>query len=395
MKNMNLIKSNKNTNINGEKIIKICSNTAYVNADAPVHILAQELTESKVPALGVLSNTGKLIGIIISRTLFELLAKPYGRDLLFRKTASEVMIKPRTFIYDEYISDVHEHLKEDFFFDEIQHYALVYSKKNFKGIFSSKDLLLHIAAVQHQETLITEKIQKKIIPPFLSYETNSFSLVSASVMSQRIGGDYYHVKRIDKNRVFFCLCDISGKGMSAAILTAVLAGFMETITFINDLLSIVQNLNNLIMESCSLEKYATGVFCILNEDDNTLEYCDMGHGLFYEVKNKRIRQIQENSDNVPAGVMQLDRIISKKITMDRDSIYVILSDGIIEQRNENSEVFSLDTIAAAVEKNASDLKRMKIDFLESFFLFKKNTIQHDDASMLFFCIKKSPLEEPR
>lgn len=149
------------------------------------------------------------------------------------------------------------------------------------------------------------------------------------------------------------------------------------------------------MESCSLEKYATGVFCILNEDDNTLEYCDMGHGLFYEVKNKRIRQIQENSDNVPAGVMQLDRIISKKITMDRDSIYVILSDGITEQRNENSEVFSLDTIAAAVEKNASDLKRMKIDFLESFFLFKKNTIQHDDASMLFFCIKKSPLEEPR
>jgi phosphoserine phosphatase RsbU/P len=387
---MNLIKTLKTTNINGEKIVKICSNTSCVNEEAPVHTLAQELTNNKVPALGVLSSTGKLTGIIVSRTLFELLAKPYGRDLLFRKTASEVMIKPRTFIYDEYISDVHEHLKEDFFLDEIQHYALIDSKKNFKGIFSSKDLLLHIAAVQHQETLITEKIQKIIIPPFLSYEADSFSLVSSSVMSQRIGGDYYHVKKIDKNRIFFCLCDISGKGMSAAILTAVLAGFMETITYINNLHSIVQNLNNLIMKSCSLEKYATGVFCIINETDNTLEYCDMGHGLFYEVRNNSIRQIQENSDNVPAGVMKLDSIISKKIAMDTNSVYIILSDGITEQQNENSAVFPLETIPNIIERNTADLKKIKIDFFESFFLFKKRTIQHDDASVLFFCTKKAP-----
>lgn len=108
-----------------------------------------------------MDEKGKIRGIIVSRTLFQLLAKPFGRDLLYRKTAEEVMIKPRTFLYNEYINEIHEHVKEDFLLDEIQHYVLIDEKKNFKGIFSSKDLLLHIASVQHQETIRTEEIQKK------------------------------------------------------------------------------------------------------------------------------------------------------------------------------------------------------------------------------------------
>ncbi len=164
---MSLIKNIEKINIHGEKIIKICNNTAYVEMNAPIHALAQELTENKIPSIAVLNELSVLSGIIISRTLFELLAKPYGRDLLFRKTASEVMIKPRTFLYNEYISDVHEHLKDDFLLDEIQYYALIDQKKRFRGMFSSKDLLLHIAAVQHQETIATETLQKKMIPPLL------------------------------------------------------------------------------------------------------------------------------------------------------------------------------------------------------------------------------------
>lgn len=88
--------------------------------------------------------------------------------------------------------------------------------------------------------------------------------------------------------------------------------------------------------------------------------------------------------------MKLDSIISKKIAMDTNSVYIILSDGITEQQNENSAVFPLETIPNIIAKNTDDLKKMKIDFFESFFLFKKNTIQHDDASVLFFCTKKAP-----
>lgn len=386
---MNLIKTLEKAVENGEKIIKICNNTSFITMTAPVHTLAQELTESKIPALGVLSDTGKLSGIIISRTLFELLSKPYGRDLLFRKTAAEVMIKPRAFLFNEHISDVHEHLKEDFFLEEIQHYALIDTKRKFKGIFSSKDLLLHIAELQHQETLTTEEIQKKIIPPFLMYETDKFQLAAASVMSQRIGGDYYFAAKIDSCRTFFCLCDISGKGMSAALITAVIAGFMKTIHYNKDLCSIVQQLNSALVEACSLEKYATGIFCMFDSSSNTVEYCDMGHGLFFKVQDKIISQIQTSSDNIPAGVMNLECIITKKITLSENSVYIILSDGITEQKDENAHFFPIETIPPIINRYPGDLKKIKIDLLEFFFSFKKNTVQHDDASLLLFSQKKA------
>ncbi len=214
-------------------------------------------------------------------------------------------------------------------------------------------------------------------------------------MSQRIGGDYYFVKKIDNHRTFYCLCDVSGKGMSAAIITAVIAGFMETLIFTDPLDSIVVKLNDLILKTCSLEKYATGIFCIFDDTDNTLEYCDMGHALLFEVSGSSIRQIQENSDNIPIGVMKLDSIITKKITVQESSTFIILSDGITEQQNEHSLLFSIDILPELISCNKDDLKKIKISLFEAFFLFKKNTVQHDDASILLFSLKKSPIEEPR
>ncbi len=387
---MQMINILEQMNTRGERILKICTNTAYVQLKTPVHTLAQQLTENAIPSAAVLNESGKVSGIIVSRTLFQLLAKPFGRDLLFRKTAQEVMIKPRTFLYNEYINEIHERIKEDFLLDEIQHYVLVDTKKNFKGIFSSKDLLLHIASVQHQETMITEGIQKKMIPPFLSYETNTLQIVAASIMSQRIGGDYYFIKEIDEQQTFFCLCDISGKGLSAALITAVLAGFMESLTHIPNLSFLVQKLNAVILKSCSLEKYATGIFCIYNKKDESIEYCDMGHGLLYEITDTEILQLPESSGNIPIGVMNLDTITTQKVHIKHNTAYMIVSDGITEQRDENSALFPLNRIVSIMEKNQGNLKKVKIDFFENYFSFKKKTIQHDDASILIASIKKAP-----
>lgn len=135
---MQMINILEKMSIRGEKILKICTNTAYVPLKAPVHTLAQQLTENAIPSAAVLDEKGKIRGIIVSRTLFQLLAKPFGRDLLYRKTAEEVMIKTRTFLYNEYINEIHEHVKEDFLLDEIQHYVLIDEKKNSKEYFLLK-----------------------------------------------------------------------------------------------------------------------------------------------------------------------------------------------------------------------------------------------------------------
>lgn len=204
---------------------------------------------------------------------------------------------------------------------------------------------------------MTEEIQKKMISPFLLYETNFIQIAAASIMSQRIGGDYYFIKDLDEQRTFFCLCDISGKGLGAALITTVLAGFMESVTYISSLSLLIQKMNTVILKLCSLEKYATGIFCIYNKADETIEYCDMGHGLFYEITDKEIIQIPESSGNIPIGVMNLDEIITKKIQIKQSSSYMIVSDGITEQRDENSTLFPIKEIVSIMNKNKGNIKK--------------------------------------
>jgi len=69
------------------------------------------------------------------------------------------------------------------------------------------------------------------------------------------------------------------------------------------------------------------------------------------------------------------------------TIFLLLSDGIIEQENRKKESFPIEKIGQCIGRsveNGEDLVRAKIRILESFYSFKKDVPQHDDISLLLF-----------
>lgn len=371
----------------GERIIKIASSFIHVGSDIPVHAILEEMKEPYQNAIAVVDSDLKVQGIIVPQDLVEMLGKPFGRDLLQRQQAKDIMRRATVFNFDAHIQEIRERIRGDLEKETNSHYVLVDDGAGFCGIFSAQDILRH-AMNDHQRELNTAiTIQGRLVHPYFAVRNEYISITCSSVMAQGVGGDYYYVKEYAPGAWFFCLCDISGKGIAAAIITAVLSGFMYNADFTRPLEEMVSRLNRIILETFKLEKYLTGFFAVFSETTGILEYCDMGHSFFYVVEGETVQQISEAADNFPVGLIEEPAITMRTLRIAPGTVLLLLSDGLTEQENRNKEVYPIREMGRCIGQAIAadeDLVRAKVRILESFFAFKKEVPQHDDISLLLF-----------
>ncbi len=371
----------------GERIVKIASSFQYVETGTPVHAILDEIKEPFHNAIAVVDARCVVQGIIIPQDLVETLGKPFGRDLLQRQRAEDIMHKAIIFKYDEYIQKINELISGDLEKESNTHYILADDNTLFCGHFSAQDMLLHAMNEHRRELNTAIIIQGRLVHPYFAVRSGHISITCSSVMAQGVGGDYYYVKEYKSGNWFFCLCDISGKGISAAIITAVLSGFMYNANFTVPLEELVARLNRIILDTFKLEKYLTGFFARFVEGSGELEYCDMGHSFFYAIEGESVQQIADAADNFPVGLIESPEITTRTLRIAPGTILMLLSDGITEQENRKKELFPLEKIGQCINRaieNGEDLVRAKIRILESFFSFKNDVPQHDDISLLLF-----------
>lgn len=371
----------------GDRIIALASSFIYTDENAPVHALLAEMKEPYQNAIAVVSPDGNVRGIIVPQDLVELLGKPFGRDLLQRQKAEDIMRPATTFRYDEYILEIMERFRGDLERERVTHYVLVDDSGFFCGHVSSQDILLHSLTDHRRELSAATTIQGRIVVPYLGIRSKQVSITCSSVMAQGVGGDYYHVKEYESGKWFFCLCDISGKGISAAIITAVLSGFMFNANFDAPLDNLVLRLNRIILDTFKLEKYLTGFFAVFCEETGVLEYCDMGHAWFYAVDGDRLQQITTQADNCPVGLSEISSVVTRTLRIAPGTALMLISDGFVEQENRERQPFPITETGRCIAetiKDGEDPVRAKIKILESFFAFKRDVPQHDDISLLLF-----------
>ncbi len=374
----------------GDRIVRIASSWSFVDGGTGVYDLLSELKEPYEHAITVVGEGLKVLGMIVPQDLVEILGKPFGRDLLKRQSVEDIMRPAVTFRYDEYIQEIRDRVSGDIETDATSHYILVDERGSFRGHVTSQDIIMHVMLDYRRELDTAITIQGRLVPPCLRVMNRRISITCSSVMAQGVGGDYYYVREYAPGKWFFCLCDISGKGISAAIITAVLAGFMYNADFNLPLERTVKSLNAIILDTFALKKYLTGVFMKFSEATGELEYCDMGHSYLFVVAGVSVQQLAESSDNVPVGLVANIEPTVKTLRLAPDTVLVLLSDGIIEQENRSGQTFHIDEIGRIFRdgrKNEEDPIRAKIRIFEAFFDFKKEMPQHDDVSMMIFHYK--------
>ena len=95
----------------------------------------------------------------------------------------------------------------------------------------------------------------------------------------QVGGDYYDFLPAGEDAVAFVVADVSGKGISAAILMATIQSFFRSRRpeEFSDLIELLKTLNSLFLQSSPVEHYATVFLMRYSESDRSLAYVNCGH----------------------------------------------------------------------------------------------------------------------
>jgi phosphoserine phosphatase RsbU/P len=135
-----------------------------------------------------------------------------------------------------------------------------------------------IAQQQQQEELKrAREIQQMLLPSTLP-QLAGVQIAGAWQPAREVGGDYFDVIQLDKNRLGICVGDVAGKGITAALLMANLqASFRAFATSEASPQVVCTKLNKFLCANTASGKFVTFFYAVLDADARTLTYENAGH----------------------------------------------------------------------------------------------------------------------
>ncbi len=251
-----------------------------------------------------------------------------------------------------------------------------------------------IAALEN-ERLFQEEVKKKQLESELNLALdiqrglfpsepitlNSYSIYGKSLPSKQVGGDYYDHIKIDENRYFILIADVSGKGMPAAMIMANLQAALRVLVKLDlPLLDIILNLNYIVFSNTSQDKFVTFFGGILNIKENTFEYINAGHNPPLLFKKNELIRLEKGG--LFLGLLEGGfPYESETITLENGDYILLYTDGITEAQNSKNEEFGEENLIQTC-LDTKDPQKLLVEILYKIKDFTYSSSQYDDITLL-------------
>lgn len=189
-----------------------------------------------------------------------------------------------------------------------------------------------------REMELASQVQHMLIPETLPVE-KKFALSKIYKPHFNIGGDYLDYIRFDDDRFAFCIADISGKGVSAALLMANFQAMIQSLIFqYRDLETFVFALNQSVYRITKSDKYITFFVAEIDLKNKTLKYVNAGHYPPILKMNGSLLRLDKGCSFIGA-FEKLEMIKEEHIKLEADAMIVSFTDGLPDLRNKDEEYF--------------------------------------------------------
>jgi sigma-B regulation protein RsbU (phosphoserine phosphatase) len=192
------------------------------------------------------------------------------------------------------------------------------------------------------------------------------------------------------------LGDISGKGISAALLMASLRASLRSIASLQqgDLAALIGNVNNLVYESSTSNRYATFFYAEYDPSTSLLTYVNAGHNPPYILRGKKA--IPLDATGIVVGLLPNADYEQVTIPMHAGDVLLTYTDGISEAMNYQDEEWGEDRMIASVRQllaqpDCTVSAQQLLDcIIEAADIFTSGAPQHDDMTLLVCTIGNTP-----
>jgi serine phosphatase RsbU (regulator of sigma subunit) len=210
--------------------------------------------------------------------------------------------------------------------------------------------LLEAEHLTAQEMEIARLVQVKLLPqgaPAL----RTLDCVASCVQARAVGGDYFDYIDLGSNQVALVLADVSGKGISAALLMANLQGDLraQAARMAEDLTGSMQLVNRLFYECTESGRYATIFVGVYDDATRRLSYVNCGHNPPVLLRGGTIHRLPATATVL--GLFDSWECVADEITLVPDDIFAIYSDGVTEATNADKVEFGESGLVRAMLEN--------------------------------------------
>jgi sigma-B regulation protein RsbU (phosphoserine phosphatase) len=231
-----------------------------------------------------------------------------------------------------------------------------------------------------QDLQLAAEIQRALLPQ-ARQSGGHFEVAAASIPCRAIGGDFYDYFSLPAGTFGFALGDVSGKGPSAALLTAMIQGiFASQVNTAASAAALMAAVNEGLLHRSVRSRFATCVYGALTEDGR-LTYCNAGHNPPILI-GRRGEKLLETGGLIlgmfPQAVYEQETLV-----LDPGDVLVMYTDGVTEALNPAGEEFGEGRVRTCLDANRQRPPAELLDcLLSEVRTFAADAAQHDDVTAL-------------
>lgn len=229
-------------------------------------------------------------------------------------------------------------------------------------------------AAQMQSTLFPDKLPDNAIT----------EMAAVYLPHHDIGGDYYDYIELPGGRLMFCVGDISGKGVAAALL---MSNFQANLRLLSKngsgLTDFIETLNDIVSQITKGEKFITLFLGIYEPQTRKLRYVNAGHNPSILVQDGSFTELATGCTLL--GMFEnLPRISSGEVEIKKNALLINYTDGLVDFENGKKEYYGLERLREFIRKHHKlDAERFNKKLMEEVKSFKGDEgIFLDDITLL-------------
>jgi sigma-B regulation protein RsbU (phosphoserine phosphatase) len=221
-----------------------------------------------------------------------------------------------------------------------------------------------------------------IFPPYP--RRNDFDVHAALVPAREVGGDFYDFFLIDEDRFCFCIGDVSGKGVPAALFMAVTKTLIESRAR-NDSspASILTHVNNEISRHNEACMFVTLVLGILDLRTGELSFSNAGHDPPY-VKHSDGSLGSLDARHGPV-IGAVDGVVygEGRAELSRGDRLLLFTDGVTEAMDESQQLYSRERLTGMLSsRDFESVEALVRATVDEVWRFQGDAVQADDVTVL-------------
>jgi len=213
-----------------------------------------------------------------------------------------------------------------------------------------------------RERLLSERFQREMelavevqnmLIPLGSHKETAVEIGAKYLPHQNIGGDYYDFIRLNDHEFLWCIADVSGKGMSAALLMANFQASLHAWSAVeDDLTNIIDRLNQKVVSNTKGERFITLFLAKYNERTRKLNYVNAGHNATILFCDGTAIPLKLGTTMI--GVFdELPFLNEGEIDIEPGSLVVNYTDGLLDVEPSGNKIWDEDKlIDFVIENNA-------------------------------------------